>query len=113
MHRTTFGATGTDDLIGTADAFFSGEVLLHVSGTFVGTVQTKGYLPGNGLALSDRQPIPYSGKAGTLTDPTVTGITTTGLYVVPLRAGERLVLECTAWTSGTILIDVQPSLTAG
>ena len=116
-NRYTLPALNATVTLGAVSDRVNGEWQVHISGTFVGTVQTKSYLP-NGtsatLALADRQPIAYKvGKTGTLTDPTTTGITAVGVYQIPARAGEIVVLECTAYTSGTVVIDARPSPQAG
>lgn len=109
--HTTIAATGTV-VLGMASPRMNGEWHVQLSGTFVGTVQSKSYLPP--LVVADRQAIAYKvGKTGVLTDPTATGMTVVGVYDIPCRAGEIVVLEVTAYTSGTIVIDANPSPLAG
>lgn len=112
LPRQTLGSATFVELPAVHDDI-GGVYVIHISGTWVGTIQTKAYVPGNGLTSADRQPIPYSGKTGTLTDPTTTGITANGVYKIPMSAAERLILEMTAYTSGAALIDPNISLYAG
>ncbi len=106
--RITLAATGTASL-GDASSKSAGGWTLHLSGTWVGSIVTKGVILGNGLSTADAQGIAYKPKnTGTLTNPATTAITANGIYVIPTD-GESVILDYTR-TSGTVLIDATPTI---
>lgn len=85
-----------------------GSFMLHVTGTWTGSIVPKGYLKGNGNTATDRSAIAYKDmKTGVVTDPTVTPITANGLYEVIVDA-LSLVLDVTVATGTGPVIDPQP-----
>lgn len=116
LHRVTLTATGTFDL-GTAGDDTVNTWALQVTGTWTGSLLTKGYLAGRvtqtnnntrtALTAADATDLAYKDEStGTFTDPGATAITANGAYLVAVD-GKALVLDWTR-TSGTIVIHARP-----
>lgn len=85
-----------------------GSFMLHVSGTWTGSITPKAYLRGNGLAAADKQPIYYRNmKTGALVDPTVTAITANGIYEI-IADALSVVLDVVVATGTGPVIDAIP-----
>jgi len=115
--QTVAGATPVNTVIGKVSDFTEGVWVLHITGTFVSSAVPKVYTPSSGpvaqsQTIADLQNVAYKvQKTGVVTDGSVTAITTPGAYLVPVSAGQVLVLVNT-WTSGTMLVDSVSSVAA-
>ena len=114
INRQLVGASG-NTVIGKVSDFTEGVWVLHITGTFVNSAVPKVYTPsasGPTQTVSDLQNVAYKPqKTGVLTDGAVTAISAPGAYLVPVSAGQVLVLVNT-WTSGSMIVDPVSSLSA-
>ena len=114
VQRQLVGASG-NTVIGKCSDMTDGVWVLHITGTFSNSAVPKVYTPSSvspTQTLSDLQNVAYKPqKTGVVTDGAVTAITAPGAYLVPVSAGQVLVLV-NVWVSGSMIVDAIPSLTA-
>ena len=104
--RITLAATGAASL-GDVAPDSVGTWVVHISGTWVGSLVPKGYVAGNGLTASDAAQLGYRPPdSSTLVDPGSTAITANGVYLIPCD-GLFCLLDWTR-TSGSLVIDAVP-----
>ena len=92
------------DKVNASDSF-AGDLTFHIRGTFVGTITFWGMVD-PGVVDGDRVALAAENLAG---GTKATTTTAKGLFRV-IAAGLHVQLEMTAYTSGTALIDLMPSV---
>lgn len=78
------------------------EAWFHISGTFVGTIQVRGSF--DGTTFTDMFVLSYG--AATAPQTYVNAFTTPTIGKADVEGLNFLRFDCTAWTSGTITVDV-------
>ena len=106
IKRKTLAASG-DISLGDVGPDSIGTWVIHVSGTWTGSLVPQGYLAHSDLTISDAVSIGYkTAISSSIVDPGTTAITANGVYYIPAD-GLFVNLDWTR-TTGSIVVDATP-----